>query len=194
MTLLIIFAVVFATIIFAFVLERLIHCPILVGFAFFAAFLIVAAVFNSVTLVIVAIALGILAFIVAFLDCIFRRSRFFRNNKCLTCECDEEDNDDNEGRSGRNRRRNNCNCNCNCGNNADETLTILNSNGRVVARINGNTITCNSNNNGCGCNNSGVSVVTDNGNISLTDGNILTSDNNTSSNCGCGRNNRYTRF
>ena len=77
MTLLIIFAVIFATIIFAIVLERIIHCPILVGFAFFAAFLIVAAVFDSVALVIVAIALGILAFIVAFLDCIFRRSRFY---------------------------------------------------------------------------------------------------------------------
>ena len=112
MTLLIIFAVVFATIIFSLVLERIIHCPILVGFAFFAAFLIVAAVFDSVALVIVAIALGILAFIVAFLDCIFRRSRFFRNNRCLTCDCNNDEEDDNEGRSGRNIRRNNCNCNC----------------------------------------------------------------------------------
>ena len=96
MTLLIIFAVIFATIIFAIVLERIIRCPILVGFAFFAAFLIVAAIFDSVELVIVAIALGILAFIVAFLDCIFRRSRFFRNNKCLTCECDDDDEEEDE--------------------------------------------------------------------------------------------------
>ena len=96
MTLLIIFAVIFATIIFAIVLERIIRCPILVGFAFFAAFLIVAAIFDSVALVIVAIALGILAFIVAFLDCIFRRSRFFRNNKCLTCECDDDDEEEDE--------------------------------------------------------------------------------------------------
>ena len=96
MTLLIIFAVIFATIVFAIVLERIIHCPILVGFAFFAAFLIVAAVFDSVALVIVAIALGILAFIVAFWDCIFRRSRFFRNNKCLTCECDDEEEDEDD--------------------------------------------------------------------------------------------------
>ena len=122
MNLLIFFAVVFATIIFAIVLERIIHCPILVGFAFFAAFLIVAAIFNSTILVIVAIALGILAFIVAFLDCISRNSRFFRNN----CNCN--------------------NCSCNCGNNSDDTLTILNSNGRVIARINGNNITCNDNN------------------------------------------------
>ena len=150
MTLLIIFAVVFATIVFAIVLERIIHCPILVGFAFFAAFLIVAAVFDSVTLVIVAIGLGILAFIVAFLDCVFRRSRFFRNNKCLTCECN--DNEENTGRSGRN------NCNCNCENNSNETLTILNSNGRVVARINGNialtdgNILTTSDDTSCGCN------------------------------------------
>ena len=165
MTLLIIFAVIFATIIFAIVLERIIHCPILVGFAFFAAFLIVAAIFDSVALVIVAIALGILAFIVAFLDCIFRRSRFFRNNKCLTCDCD-----------------------CNCGNNSNETLTILNNNGRVVARISGNNITCidNNDNNSCGCG------FSDNGNIALTDGNILTTNDN--SNCGCGRNNRYRRY
>jgi len=202
MTLLIIFAVVFATIIFAIVLERLIRCPILVGFAFFAVFLIVAAIFDSVALVIVAIALGILAFIVAFLDCIFRRSRFFRNNRCLTCECDDnEEDDENSARSGRNRRRNNCNCNynCNCGNNSNDTLTILNSNGRIVARINGNNVTCldNSNDNGFGCNktfsNSGVNLVSGNGNIALADGNILTTSN-TSSNCGCsGRNNRYRR-
>ena len=43
MNLLIFFAVVFATIVFAIVLQRIIHCPILVGFAFFAAFLIFAA-------------------------------------------------------------------------------------------------------------------------------------------------------
>ena len=83
MNLLIFFAVVYATIVFAIVLQRITHCPILVGFAFFAAFLIVAAVFNSTILVIVAIALGVLAFIVAFLDCIFRHSRIFRNNRCL---------------------------------------------------------------------------------------------------------------
>jgi len=181
MTLLIIFAVIFATIIFAIVLERIIHCPILVGFAFFAAFLIVAAIFDSVALVIVAIALGILAFFVAFLDCIFRGSRFFRNNRCLTCESDDG-----------------CICNCNCGNNSDETLTIINSNGRVVARINGNNVICNSNNNGCGCsngcNNSVANLISETGNIALADGNILTTTDSTSSNCGCGRNNRGRRF
>ena len=51
MNLLIFFAVVFATIIFAIVLERIIHCPILVGFAFFAAFLIVAAIFAEIKVI-----------------------------------------------------------------------------------------------------------------------------------------------
>lgn len=141
MTLLIFFSIVIATIILAIVLQRIIHCPILVGFAFFAIFLVVAAVFNSITFVIAAIILGILAFLSAFLDCVFNRCGFFRNNDCLAC-------DDNTGRSGRN-------CNCNCNN--DETLTILNSNGQVLARINGNSVTCNSNNgNSCSncCNNS----------------------------------------
>ena len=50
------------------------------------------------------------------------------------------------------------------------------------------------NNNGCGCNNSGGSIVSNNGNIALTDGNILTTENNTSSNCSCNRNNRYSRY
>lgn len=171
MTLLIFFAVVFATIIFAIVLERIIHCPILVGFAFFAIFLIVAAIYDSVTLVIIAIGLGILAFIVAFLDCTLRNTGFFRDNGCLSCEC-----------------------NNNSENNSDDTLTILNSNGRVVARINGNNVICNSNNNGCGCNNSGINFASDNGNITLSDGNILTTSNDISSNCGCGRNNRYRKF
>ena len=92
MDLFIIFSIAFSVIIFAIVLQRIIHCPILVGFAIFAALLIVAAVFNNTTFVIIAIALGILAFIVAFLDCIFRNSNFLRNNICLTCECDNDNN------------------------------------------------------------------------------------------------------
>lgn len=201
MSLLIFFSVVFATIIFAIVLQRIIHCPILVGFAFFAAFLIVAAVFNSTTLVIVAIALGILAFIVAFLDCALRNSSFFRNNRCLRCDDDDDDDDDN---CNCRRRRNSCrnNCNCDCENNSDDTFTILNSNGRVVARINGNNITCNSNNNsnsnGCrsgynnGFNNSGVTLVSENSDID--DGNILTTaDVSASNGVYDGRNGRGRR-
>jgi len=172
MNLFIIFSIVFAVIIFAIVLQRIIHCPILVGFAIFAALLIVAAVFNNTTFVIIAIALGILAFIVAFLDCIFRNSNFLRNNRCLTCEYDNNNNHNNDD--------------------SDDTLTIVNSNGTVLARINGNTIQCRDNDNSnccsCGCNN-------DN-NIALSNGNILSTNdiNSNFSNCGCsGRNFRYNR-
>lgn len=172
MNLFIIFSIVFAVIIFAIVLQRIIHCPILVGFAIFAALLIVAAVFNNTTFVIIAIALGILAFIVAFLDCIFRNSNFLRNNRCLTCECDNNNNNNNDD--------------------SDDTLTIVNSNGTVFARINGNTIQCRDNDNSnccnCRCNN-------DN-NIALSNGNILSTNdiNSNFSNCGCrGRNFRYNR-
>ena len=172
MNLFIIFSIVFAVIIFAIVLQRIIHCPILVGFAIFAALLIVAAVFNNTTFVIIAIVLGILAFIVAFLDCIFRNSNFLRNNRCLTCECDNNNNHNNDD--------------------SDDTLTIVNSNGTVLARINGNTIQCRDNDNSnccsCECNN-------DN-NIALSNGNILATNdiNSNFSNCGCrGRNFRYNR-
>ena len=71
MTLLIFFSVVFATIVFAIILERIIHCPILVGFAFFAAFLIVAAVFDSVILVIAAIVQLIEVFLKKFIKPIY---------------------------------------------------------------------------------------------------------------------------
>lgn len=178
MNLLIFFSVVFATIVFAIVLERLIHCPILVGFSFFAIFLIVAAVLNSTILVIAAIGLGILAFIVAFLDCIFRNSGFLRNNSCLTCNRDDDNDVNNQ--SGRIRNCN-CNCNCNCGDSSDNTLTILNNDGRVIARINGNNITCNDDTNGCGCGS---------GRNNLEIG-VLSEENN-SSNCGC--DSRYSKL
>ena len=165
MALFIILALILSTIILAIVLQRIIHCPILVGFAFFSIFLLVAAFLGNTTLIIFAIFLGILAFLAAFFDCIFTRSGFFRNNRCLSCD------DNNEG----------CNCCCNNnGNTDDERLTILNSNGEVVARINGNTVTCTSNNgnngNNCGCNGrSGLSTIN------------LTNGNNTNSSCCCNK-------
>ena len=171
MNLFIFFSVVFAVIIFAIVLQRIIHCPILVGFAVFAALLIVAAVFNNTTFVIIAIALGILAFIVAFLDCVFRSSNFFRNNRCLTCECNNNNNNND---------------------NSDDTLTIVNSNGVVLARINGNTIQCRDNDNSSCCN---CGYNNDN-NIALSNGNVLSNSdvNSNFSNCGCrGRNFKYNR-
>ena len=167
MALFIILALILSTIILAIVLQRIIHCPILVGFAFFSIFLLVAAFLENTTLIIFAIFLGILAFLAAFFDCIFTRSGFFRNNRCLSCD------DNNEG----------CNCCCNNnGNTDDERLTILNSNGEVVARINVNTVTCTSSNgnngNNCGCNGrSGLSTIN------------LTNGNNTNSSCCC--NNRF---
>lgn len=125
MNLLVFFSIVFATIIFAIILERIINCPILIGFAFFSIFLIISAIFNNTILVIVAIALGILAFIVAFLDCIFKNIKFFRNSQCLGCDCE---------------------------NNSDSTLSIVNSSGKVVARIEDNNIVCNDNNeDNCSC-------------------------------------------
>lgn len=187
MTLLIFFAIVFATIVLAIVLQRIIHCPILVGFAFFAIFLVVAAILDGTTLVIIAIILGIIAFLAAFLDCIFSRSRFFRNNRCLTCNSDDDDDEN------LNRRRRRCNCNCN---NQEDVLRIVNSNGEVIARINGNQISClgnnnnNNNNNGCGCGNNATIVA------SLNEGNninTISANNTLNSSCGCS-NRSYRRM
>ena len=142
MNLLIFFAIVLSTIILAIVLQRIIHCPILVGFAFFAIYLIVAAVLENTTLVIVAIILGIIAFFAAFIDCLITNSEWLRDNDCLNC------------------RNNNCggNGNNNSNNNSDDALTIVNSNGDVVARINGNSVNCNNNDN-CGCGNRNTSTL-----------------------------------
>lgn len=160
MNLLIFFAIVLSTIILAIVLQRIIHCPILVGFAFFAIYLIVATALSNQIFVIIAIIVGIIAFLAAFLDCIFSHSRFWRDNSCLNC-------DDNNY-----RRRRNCNCNDN-----DDELTIVNSNGNVVARINGNSISCNSDNTGCATN--------------LLNNGVFSNNDTNSSNCGC--NNRINR-
>lgn len=134
MTILIFLAIILVTIVLAIFINRLIRCPLLVGFIFFSVTLLVAVILSNITLVIFAIILGFIAFISAFLDCIFKSSCFFRNNRCLSCHnpyrFDDDDNDD-----------------CN-----DNTLRIINGNGRVVARINGNSINCyNNNNNNCGC-------------------------------------------
>ena len=104
MNLLIFFSVIFATIVFSIVLERIIHCPILVGFAFLAIFLIIAAIFNNTILVIAAIVLGIFAFIVAFLDCVFRNTKFLQNNMI----CNENENNNNSNNCGCNTRANRC--------------------------------------------------------------------------------------
>ena len=131
MDLLIIFSLILATIVWSILINRLVHCPILIGFAFFSIFLIVATLLSDTTYIIFAILLGILAFISAFLDCVISCSGFFRNNNCLNCDT--------------------CNDNCNNNNNDEnEMLTIVNSNGEVVARIDGNSVTC-PNNSNIGC-------------------------------------------
>jgi hypothetical protein len=155
MDLLIFFAIVLSTIILAIVLQRIIHCPMLVGFAFFAIYLIVSAVLENVTLVIIAIILGIIAFFSALIDSVITRSEFFRNNNST------------------NGNDNQCCCNCNNNNDDDnDTLTIINSNGEVVARISGNSVSCSNNNSGDGCENS---------NNLLSD----TIATNIASSCGC---------
>ncbi len=134
MNLLIFFAVLFATIVLAVVLQRIIHCPILVGFAFFSIFLVIAVILSNTTLVIFSIILGIIAFLSAFFDCLLLQSGFFRNNNCLNCN--------------NNNCNNTCKSKCNCESlENDQRLTILNSNGEIVAKINGDSVTCTSNSN-----------------------------------------------
>lgn len=135
MTILIFLAIILVTIVLAIFINRLIQCPLLVGVIFFSITLLVAVILSNIALVVFAIILGIIAFISAFLDCIFKNSHYFKNNKCLKCynpyKFDEEED-------------NNCN-------NNDNTLRIINSSGRVIARINGNSINCYTNNNNCEC-------------------------------------------
>lgn len=118
MNLFIIFAFILSTIILAIVLEKIINCPILVGLAFFAIFLIVAAILDDTTLIIFAIILGIIAFISALLYCLFIKSELVNVKDCLGESCNNYNNDTNFL--------------------TNETLTIVNSNGDVVAKINSN--------------------------------------------------------
>ena len=134
MNLLIFFAIVLSTIILAIVLQRIIHCPILVGFAFFAIYLIVAAVLENMTFVIFAIILGIIAFFSAFIYCVLSSSSWLGNNNCTSLS-----NNNNSNGTG-------------VTNLDDDELTIVNSNGDIVARINGNSVNCNNDNiTSCGC-------------------------------------------
>lgn len=150
MTLLLIFALVLATIVIAIFLQRVIHCPILIGLLFFAVLVLAGALTGNTIFIILAAVLGVIAFISAFLDCFISRCGFFRDSGCLNC--------DNCNDCNRNRNQNGAfllnNTSNNCNNNS-QPLTILNSNGEIVARINGNNVTCtsnqNDNNSNCGC-------------------------------------------
>ena len=168
MTILIFFALILTTIVLAILINRIVRCPILISLVFFSLTLLIAAIIGSTTLVVLAVILGILAFLAAFFDCIFKSSGFFRNSNCLTCHNPYDDND------------NDC-----CNDNDDNSLAIVNSNGQVVARINGNTVSCrrNNNNGNCGCGNSNslIAELSENNLINTTSSN----GNNSSSSYGC---------
>ena len=132
MNILIFLAVVLVTIVLAIFINRLVRCPLLVGFIFFSIALLVAIILSNLTLVGLALILGIVAFVSAFLDCVFNSSCFFMNHKCMNCHNPYRDDDEN-----------------NTSNNS--VLRIVNENGEVVASINGNSINCYDENPGCGC-------------------------------------------
>ena len=125
MDLLIFFAVVFATIVLAIVLERIIHCPVLVGFAFFSIFLLIAVIQADTTLVIISIVLGIIAFIAAFLYCLIRNSNISINNNCFNCNCNGNNNNNNNNNNGINANENLLNTI----NNDTDTINISNCGG-----------------------------------------------------------------
>ena len=134
-----IFALIFFTIIVAIFLQKLVNCPLLIGLLFFSVFILVAAITGNTNFIIVAVVLGIIAFISAFLFCIISRCNFFDN-----CNCNNSNND--VSVTSANINTNSCTCS------SSQPLTILNSDGEIVARINGDNITCTSqqnDNNSC---------------------------------------------
>jgi len=119
MTLLIFFALALTTIVLSILINRLVKCPLLVALSVFSVVLLVAVILANTTLVVVAILLGILSFLSAFLDCIFMTTCFWRNNECLKCNNPYNSNSDNnlipEASDNCNIATNNTNS-CGCGN------------------------------------------------------------------------------
>ncbi len=118
-TLLIYFALPVATIILAFVLEKILRCPFLTAATFFAIYLIVAFAVFDATFLVWVIVYTILAFIAAALAEIF-----YRRGGCgCSCHRTENQNTDRPNLTARITGlsnipdRNECNCNCNCNNN-----------------------------------------------------------------------------
>ena len=139
-----IFALIFFTIIVAIFLQKLVNSPILIGLLFFSVFLILFELVSVLAgwrkmndfILIVSVVLGIIAFISAFLFCIVSRCNFFDN-------CN---NSNDVSTANLNTTNNNCSCS------SSQPLTILNSDGEIVARINGDNVTCTSqqnDNNSC---------------------------------------------
>lgn len=123
-----IFALIFFSIIAGIFFQKLVNSPILVGLLFFSIFILIAAITGNTNFVILAVVLGIIAFISAFLYCVILKCNIFRN-------CNNSNNDISVANN-----TNNC---CSC----SQQLTILNSEGEIVARINGDNVTCTSNSN-----------------------------------------------
>ena len=162
MTILIFFAVILVAIILAIFLNRLVKCPWLIGLIFFSIALLVAIILSNLNLVILAIIVGTVGFIAAFLDCVIKSSCFFRDNKCLTCYNPYEVLSSNDNINNGNNNNNN-----GCGNNSNDTLAIVNSNGDVIARIRGNSISCyDEQDTGCGCNREDSALLNENNNSS----------------------------
>lgn len=171
MNILIFLAVILVTIVLAIFINRLVRCPLLVGFIFFSIALLVAIILSNLTLVILAIILGIVAFVSAFLDCLFKSCCFFRNNSCLRCHNPYEENNNNENT------------------NTNNNLRIINSNGEVIASISGNSVNCYDEEPDCCCNNGRNGA-----NTLLSDANMVNNINTNATSYSCNSRGYKRRF
>lgn len=171
MNILIFLAGILVTIVLAIFINRLVRCPLLVGFIFFSIALLVAIILSNLTLVILAIILGVVAFVSAFLDCLFKSCCFFRNNSCLRCHNPYEENNNNENT------------------NTNNNLRIINSNGEVIASISGNSVNCYDEEPDCCCNNGRNGA-----NTLLSDANMVNNINTNSTSYSCNSRGYKRRF
>ena len=158
MNLFLIFSIILISIVFGIFIQRLIHSPILVGLIVFSVLLLISAITNNTLFTILAVILSVIAFLSALFDCLFSQCNFWRVSNCLkigdrsrmNCNNSNENNCGNNSISSTSNSGigilNNNNNNC-C--NSSQRLTILNSEGEVVARINGNNVTCVTDENQC---------------------------------------------
>lgn len=162
MILLIFFALPLATILLAIVLEKVLHCPILVGITFFAVYLIIlftlfaTGVITNLGAGLVAIIIyTILALITAYIVKLIRiiRERCFDNdNRCPRCRCCP-DNCENHNCDNNDLLR--ISCRCNNGNSQD--LLTINSNCSNSGNDDNDNGNCN-----CGDNNNNNTVTANN--------------------------------
>ena len=172
MNILIFLAGILVTIVLAIFINRLVSCPLLVGFIFFSIALLVAIILSNLTLVIFAIILGIVAFISAFFDCLLKSCCFFRNNTCLSCHNPYEENNNNNNND-----------------NVNNNLRIINSNGDVIASISGNSVNCYDEEPDCCCNNGRNGL-----NSLLSDANTTNSINTNTTSYSCNSRGYRRRF